>query len=146
MKLSRAAQNSAFKNHPRDILRDQNHLYGTVLVHIIHKTASNATKHLQVAGYKNFKNRQNSNFSLTASLTDHTASLTDHTASLTDHSPSLEAKRSNAQPPFYATITNSPVGCAFWGSNECRPSAPCLFFHLQSGCLSSSYNETISRH
>ena len=38
------------------------------------------------------------------------------------------------------------VGCAFWGSDECVPSAPCLFFYLQSGCLSSSSsNETISR-
>ena len=32
------AQNSAFKNHPRVILRDENHLYGIVLVHINNKT------------------------------------------------------------------------------------------------------------
>ena len=122
MKLSCATQNSAFKNHPRDILHDQNHLYGIVLVRIIHKTALNATKHLQVAGYNFFNKHQNSNFSLTASLTTVAR---------------LQAKRSSAQPLFYATITNSPVGCAFWGFDECRSSAPCLFFHLQSGCLSS---------
>ena len=29
MKLLRAAQNSAFKNHPRNILCDENHLYST---------------------------------------------------------------------------------------------------------------------
>ena len=23
---------------------------------------------------------------------------------------------------------------SFWGSDECRPSAPCLFFYLQSSC------------
>ena len=34
MKILRAIQNSAFKNHPRDILRDENHLYGTVLVYM----------------------------------------------------------------------------------------------------------------
>ena len=44
-------QNSAFKNHPRDILRDENQLYGIVLVHIVHKTALNTTKRLQVARY-----------------------------------------------------------------------------------------------
>ena len=53
-----AAQNSVFKNHPTDILRGENHLYGIVLVHIMHKTALTTTKHLQVAGYKIFLNRQ----------------------------------------------------------------------------------------
>ena len=38
MKFSCATQNSAFKMHPRDILQDEIHLYGIVLVHIIHKT------------------------------------------------------------------------------------------------------------
>ena len=108
MKISCTAQNSVFKNHPRDILRHENHLYGIVLVHIIHKTALNATKHLQVGGYRIFKNRQNLIFGLTASLTTVAR---------------LETKRSSARPPFYATITDSPMGCAFWGSDECRPSA-----------------------
>ena len=71
MKFLHAAKFSAFKNHPRDILRDKNHLYRIVLVYIVHKTALNITKRVQVAGYKFFKNRQNSNFRLTASLTDH---------------------------------------------------------------------------
>ena len=54
--ILRAAQNSAFKNHPTDILHGENHLYRIVLVHIIHKTALNTTKHLQVTEYKIFKN------------------------------------------------------------------------------------------
>ena len=66
MKFSHAAQNHAFKNHPRDILRDENHLYGIVLVHIIHKTALNTTKLLQVAGYRILKIAKTLNFRLTA--------------------------------------------------------------------------------
>ena len=66
MKFSRAAQNRAFKNHPRDILRDENHLYRIVLVHIIHKTALNKTKLLQVAGYRILKIAKTLNFRLTA--------------------------------------------------------------------------------
>ena len=49
--MLRAAKNSAFKNEPRDNIRDENHLYGTVLFHIIYKTA-NIAKLLQVAGYR----------------------------------------------------------------------------------------------
>ena len=129
MNISHAAQNSTFKNHPRDISRDENHLYRIVLFHIIHKIKYNKT--LTGAGYRISKNCQNSNFS--------------HTTSLTTVSR-LEAKQSSTWSPFYATVTNSLVGCAFWSSNECRPSAPCLFFYLQSVCLSSSSsNETISR-
>ena len=134
--VSRAAKISTFKNHPTDILHSENHLYRIyVLVHIIHKTALNTTKHLQVAGYKIFKNRQKFQF-LSHCLTHcFTHCLTTVT--------SLEHKRSSAQSPFYATTTNSPVGCAFWGSNECMPCAPCLSFYLQSGWLSSSSIETI---
>ena len=136
MKISRAAHISAFKNHPRDILRDENHHYGIVLVHITHNTALNTTKHLQVARYKIFLNRQNSNFSLTDCLPH----------CLTDHSRKVRSQTKQRTVTIYATITHSPVGCSFWGSDECRPSAPCLFFFLQSGCLSSSSsNETISR-
>ena len=43
----------------------------------------------------------------------------------------------------WSGLINSPVGCVFWGSDECRSSAPCHFFYLQSGCLPSSSNETI---
>ena len=65
MKFSCAAQNPAFKNYPRDILRDKNHLYGIVLVHVIHKTALNTTKRLQVAGYRILKIANTLDFSLT---------------------------------------------------------------------------------
>ena len=131
MNVSRAAQNSAFKNHPTEIVCGENHLNGIVLVHIIHTTAINTTKHLQVARYIYiFKSPK------TPTLVSLPHSLTTVV--------SLEPKRSSARSPFYATTTNSPVGCAFWGSDEFTPCAPCLFFYLQSGCLSSSSsNETI---
>ena len=47
MKFSCAAQNSAFKNHPRDILRDENHFYGIVLVHIYIYKAEKPSVRLQ---------------------------------------------------------------------------------------------------
>ena len=43
-------QRFRLKKHPRDILRNENHLYGIVLVHIMH-----TTKYLQMAGYRIFK-------------------------------------------------------------------------------------------
>ena len=45
--ILRTTQNSAFENHPTDILHDENHLYGTVLVHIIYNTVLNLTKHFR---------------------------------------------------------------------------------------------------
>ena len=72
--------------------------------------SSKYTKHLQVARYRILKITKSH---LTASLVP---------------VERLEAKQSSAQPPFYATITNSPVGCAFQSSNKCRPAAPCLLF------------------
>ena len=127
-------QNSAFKNHPTDILRDKNHLYGIVLVHIVHKTALNTVQ-------QNAYRWPDINF-LKIAKTQILASLPHSLTTVA----SLEPKRSSTRPPFYATITNSPVGCAFWGSDECVLSVPCLFFYLQSGYLSSSSsNETILR-
>ena len=43
----------------------------------------------------------------------------------------LEAKQSSAPPPFFATILNSLVTCAFSGSDECLPSALYFSFYLQ---------------
>ena len=71
MKLSCAAQNSAFKNHPSNILCGKKHLYGIVKVHIIHTTALNITKQLQVTRYRIFKKSLKLEFSLTDCLTDH---------------------------------------------------------------------------
>ena len=45
-------QNSSFENHPRDILRDKNHLYGIVIVHILDHSKlkySNFIGYLQVS-------------------------------------------------------------------------------------------------
>ena len=93
MKFLHVAKFSTFKNHPRDILQDENHLYGIVLVYIVHKTALNTTKRLQVARYKFYKNCQNSNFRLTASLTDHSrkprAQTKQHTATILRHNNKL---------------------------------------------------------
>ena len=124
LKILRAAKNSAFKYHPRDISRNEIHLYRIVLVHIIYNIAVNIPKHLQVARYRILK----------IAKTQILDSLPHYLITVAK----LKAKQSSTRPPFYAKITNSPVGCAFWGSDECRPSVPCLFFYLQSGCLSSS--------
>ena len=113
MKISRAAQNSALNNHPRDNLHYENHLYGIVKVHIIHNTS---TKHL-LPRYRIFKKSKFLSHCLITVAR-------------------LEAKQSSTRPPFYATIANSLVGCAFWGSDECRPSVHCLF-------LSSSIRQLV---
>ena len=39
---------------------------------------------------------------------------------------SLSCKATEQTKQFYDTRINSQVGCAFWGSDECAPSAPCL--------------------
>ena len=57
---------------------------------------------------------------------------------------SLEPKRSSALSPFYATTTNSPVGCAFWVPTSVRPVR--LVFSFIFNQASSSSDETISRH
>ena len=122
--MTRATKNIAFKNQLRNFLSDENHLYGLILIHLASNVALKATKHLQVAGYIIFIK----------------SPKTPILVSLTDHSHKPRAKRSSAQSPFYATTTNSPVESAFWGSDKCTPCAPCLFFYLQSGCLSSLSN------
>ena len=66
MKFLCATQNPAFTNHPRDILQDENHVYGIVLVHILHNTALNTTKRLQVVRYRILKITKTLNFRLTA--------------------------------------------------------------------------------
>ena len=45
---------------------------------------------------------------------------------------SLEAKQHNSWPTNFATITNSPVRCAFSGSNKYLPSATCYSFYLHN--------------
>ena len=138
MNVLHAAQNFSFKNHPTGILRSENHFYRIVLVHIIHKTALNTTKHLQVAGY---------NFFLRSPKTQILVSLPHCFTHCLTTVASLGPRRSSAQSPFYATTTNSLVGCSFWGSDECTPCASCLSFYLQSNWLSSSSSiETILRH
>ena len=46
-----AAKTAASKNHPKDILRNKNHHYRIVLVHLTSNDAFKTRKHLQIAGY-----------------------------------------------------------------------------------------------
>jgi len=41
---------------------------------------------------------------------------------------SLKMTQGSDWPQFCTTITNLPVGCAFWDSDECSPSVPCIIF------------------
>ena len=95
----------------------QKPLLRNIIIHIIHKTALNTTKHSRVAGYKIFKKSPN---------------LVQPPHSLPTTVTSLEPKRSSARSPFYATTTSSPVGCAFWGSDECTYVLCALSFLLSS--------------
>ena len=89
------AQNSIFKNHHTDILCSENHLYGISLVQIIHKTALNATKHLQVDRNKVLKNCPTAPIlvSLPHSLPDHSrkprAQTKQHTVTILCHNNKL---------------------------------------------------------
>ena len=86
-----AAKNAASKNHPKDILRDKNYLYGIVLVHIVSNVVFKTIKHFQIAGYWIFKNCKN----LEISFNCFTNCLTT--------SAKLDAKWSIVQPQFYGT-------------------------------------------
>jgi len=55
---------------------------------------------------------------------------------------SLDPKRNIVNPQFYGTTANSPVRCAFWGPNECGPSAPRCSFYLTLGSSSFSCNDS----
>jgi len=46
-----AAKNAAANNHPKDILRNKNHLSIIILVYLTSNDAFKTRKHLQVAGY-----------------------------------------------------------------------------------------------
>ena len=70
-KITCAAQNATFKNHPREFLRHKNHLYRIILNPSNMKYNIKTRKHLLVTGYRIFKNFQNLKFCLTHSLPDH---------------------------------------------------------------------------
>ena len=53
----------------------------------------------------------------------------------------LDAKGRIVQTQLYITTTNSPVGCAFWGSSKCGVSTPCFI----QDCSYSSYNALFSQ-
>jgi len=101
------------------MLRNENNLYGIILIHLTWTISLKTRNRLLVAWYRILKKFPNC---LTASLTTVT---------------SLEPKRKGAQPPFYATTANSPVGCVFWGSDKWGTSLFLLssirlfFFYMQ---------------
>ena len=49
-----AAKNATFKNQLRNFLRDENHLYGIILVHLTSNVALKTRKRLLAAGYRIF--------------------------------------------------------------------------------------------
>ena len=72
--MTRAAKNTVLKNQLRNFLRDENHLYEIILVHLTSNVALKTRKHLLAAGYRIFKKSSKleiSSHSLTHSLTDH---------------------------------------------------------------------------
>ena len=111
-----ASKNAASKNLPKDILRDKNHLYRVLLVHL---TSNDARKHLQMAVLRNHKN---SKFCLTTALPDHICK------------PRCQMKHHIAVILWYA----------FWSSNMCGASAPRCSCYLPLGSsFSSSCSKTI---
>ena len=52
--MMRAAKNIAFKNKLRNFLRDKNHLYEIILVHLASNVALKARKRLLAAKYRIF--------------------------------------------------------------------------------------------
>ena len=52
--MMRATKNAAFKNQLRNVLCDENHLYGIILTHLTLNVALKTRKHLLVAGYRIF--------------------------------------------------------------------------------------------
>ena len=90
---------------------------------MIHIKQENTFKWLDI---EFFKNHKNSKFRLSASLLHCLTTFA-----------SLDAKKSILQPQFYNTTTNSPVRCAFWGSDECGASALHRSFYLPLGSSSS---------
>jgi len=102
------------------ILHDKNYLYRIILVYLASNIAFTTRKHFQAA-----------KFCLPHCLTH---SFTDQSHKARDH-------RKQHTTTIYDTIINSLVGCAFWSSDECAPSAPCHIPPL--GCSSSS-SKTVS--
>ena len=119
------------QNHSIGILHDTNYLYEIILS----LKQKNTFRQLNMHHFN----------SQTQNLVCPTHRLThDHlvTSSLTMVT-SLETTQSNEWPQIYATIVNSLVGCAFWGSDECAPSAPCIFFYFPLGCFLQNHIEAL---
>ena len=54
--MTRAAKSTTLKNQLRNLLRDENHLYGIILVHLTSNVALKTRKHVLAAGYRILKN------------------------------------------------------------------------------------------
>ena len=88
-KVTCATKNTAFKNQLRNFLRDENHLYGIILVHLSSNVVLKTRKRLLAARYrkKNFKSSKLE--ILSHSLTDHSrkprAQTKQHTVTILRH-------------------------------------------------------------
>ena len=69
--MTHAAKNTAFKNQLRNFLRDENHFYRIILVHLTSNVVLKKENTYWRPDIEFLKNRQNSKFHLTHSLTDH---------------------------------------------------------------------------
>jgi len=100
---STCCQNYTSKNHPKDILHDENHLNETYV--------ECAFKAIHMAGYWILKQSPKPTITKTRNFSSYSLPhcLTTFTI--------LGTKQSIVQPQFYHT-TNSPVTCVFWGSNK----------------------------
>ena len=118
-KVVHTPKTAAHKKHPMDILYEEKHVHGIVLAlaMILLTIRPNSN---QMSNAEFYKSHLNWNFHLPACLPICLITF-----------KRLEAKRRNTWSPNFATITNSPVICAFLGSKVCMPSAPCSFFYLQ---------------
>ena len=104
-----AAKKAASKNNPKDILCNENHLYGVILVHLALNIVLKTRKYFQAAGYQ----CKNSKFvCLTYSLTTVSQGQRPNEAANGHH---------------FDTRINSLVGCAFWGSDKPASSVPFIF-------------------
>ena len=86
---------------------------------MIFNTALIIIKHLQVAEYRILNNRRKNSLTIGP-----------------DPTPDHSRKPNEAAHGHHFTSQKQTHqwDMPFWGSDECRPSAPCLFFYLQSSC------------
>ena len=138
----RAAKNTTLKNQLRNFLRDENHLYEIILVHLTSNVALKTRKHLLAAGYRIFKKPSKLEIS-SHSLTHHshkpraqtkqrTVTILRHNNKLTGGMCLLGFQRVYTLCALSFLLSSIRLLVFSFIFNQ----AACLFFYLQSGCLS----------